>query len=253
MPVTGLLFFLAVGVRELFTHACHSVQLIKLQRGGNRSLLGACVFWARNLQVCGGRSFCFWSSFCFLPFLLFCSFRFCFHVNSLFSSLFFYALFLSGSFSKLILSSLSLVCSPVLSRFLLWSPLPSLFFFFPFLSFFFVIYASAFYRHSVPLPIFHDSDKAWDFVFWPDWDTNSPAIAGLLVVVSSTLQWLVMAAKNTETNWEGIAMCLVVWVACLGGILYFLRRWSPLFPEEEENILSKLIGWKNLNHLSNLS
>jgi hypothetical protein len=74
-----------------------------------------------------------------------------------------------------------------------------------------------------------------------------------LVVVSSTLQWLVMAAKNTETNWEGIAMCLVVWVACLGGILYFLRRWSPLFPEEEENISSKLIGWKNLNHLSNLS
>jgi len=219
-----------------------------LQRGGNRSLLGACVFRARHLQACGGRSFCFWSSFYFLLYLVLA-----FSMLILSSLLCFFALFLSGSFSKLILSSLSLVCSPILSRFLLWSPLPSLFFFFPFLSFFFVIYASAFYRHSIPLPIFHDSDKAWDFVFWLDWDTNSPAIAGLLVVVSSTLQWLVMVAKNTETNWEGIAMCLVVWVACLGGILYFLHRWSPLFPEEEENILSKLIWWKNLKSLSNLS
>jgi hypothetical protein len=35
-----------------------------------------------------------------------------------------------------------------------------------------------------------------------DWDTNSPAIAGLLVVVSSTRQWLVKAAKDTETNCE---------------------------------------------------
>jgi hypothetical protein len=35
-----------------------------------------------------------------------------------------------------------------------------------------------------------------------DWDTNSPAIARLLVVVSSTRQWLVMAAKDTETNCE---------------------------------------------------
>jgi hypothetical protein len=46
----------------------------------------------------------------------------------------------------------------------------------------------------------HDSDKAWDFVFWPDWDTNSGAIAALLVVVSSTPQWLVMAEKDTKTN-----------------------------------------------------
>jgi hypothetical protein len=39
-------------------------------------------------------------------------------------------------------------------------------------------------------------------VFFLDWDTNSPAIAGLLVVVSSNPQWLVMAAKDTETNCE---------------------------------------------------
>jgi len=29
-------------------------------------------------------------------------------------------------------------------------------------------------------------DKVRDFVFWLDWDTNSPAIVGLLVVVSFT-------------------------------------------------------------------
>ena len=45
-------------------------------------------------------------------------------------------------------------------------------------------------------------DRIWDSAFWLDWDTNSPAIAGLLVVVSSTRQWLVMAAKDTETNCE---------------------------------------------------
>ena len=30
-----------------------------------------------------------------------------------------------------------------------------------------------------------DNDKVWDFVIWSDWDTNSLAIAELLVVVSS--------------------------------------------------------------------
>jgi hypothetical protein len=35
-------------------------------------------------------------------------------------------------------------------------------------------------------------------VFWLDWDTNSPGIVGLLVVVSSTPQWLVMAEGSAH-------------------------------------------------------
>jgi hypothetical protein len=47
---------------------------------------------------------------------------------------------------------------------------------------------STFYRHPILLPIFHDSDKAWLFMSWPDWGTNNPVIAVLLMVVSSTPQ-----------------------------------------------------------------
>jgi hypothetical protein len=108
------------------------------------------------------------------------------------SSAFSSSSFLFCSFG-LCLFLVKLICSHFLSP-VIRSPVFSSLFFFP------VIYASAFYRHSVLLPIFHDSDKAWDFVFWSDWDTNSPAIPGLLVVVSSTPQWLVMAAKDTKTN-----------------------------------------------------
>ena len=41
-------------------------------------------------------------------------------------------------------------------------------------------------------------DRIWDSVFWLDWDTNSPGIVGLLVVVSSTPQWLVMAEGSAH-------------------------------------------------------
>jgi len=40
-----------------------------------------------------------------------------------------------------------------------------------------------------------DNDKVWDFVFWLDWDTNSPASAGLLVAVSSAC-WHFVAVEE---------------------------------------------------------
>jgi hypothetical protein len=56
------------------------------------------------------------------------------------------------------------------------------------------------------------------------------------------LLWRRRTRKRTENlvmEVVGIAMCLVVWVACLGGILYFLRRRSPLFQEEEDEEWNK--------------
>ncbi|KAI5583125.1 hypothetical protein BDE02_07G132100 [Populus trichocarpa] len=75
--------------------------------------------------------------------------------------LFFSALLVCVFFSQVDLLSFSLPCYSF-PCFLL--PLFS-FFSFSSLFYFFVIYASAFYRHSVLLPIFHDSDKAWDLCF----------------------------------------------------------------------------------------
>ena len=42
-----------------------------------------------------------------------------------------------------------------------------------------------------------DNDKVWDFVFWLDWDTNSPASAGLLVAVSSAC-WHLVAVEESR-------------------------------------------------------
>jgi hypothetical protein len=74
-------------------------------------------------------------------------------------------------------------------------------------------------------------------VFWSDWDTNSPAIPGLLVVVSSTPQWLVMAAKDTKTNWESgdgsRGHCNVSGgVSCLSG-------WHSVFPSQAVSSVSR--------------
>ena len=42
-----------------------------------------------------------------------------------------------------------------------------------------------------------DNDKVWDFVFWLDWDTNSPASAGLLAAVSSAC-WHLVAVEESR-------------------------------------------------------
>jgi hypothetical protein len=54
----------------------------------------------------------------------------------------------------------------------------------------------------------------------------------------------------------GIAICLVVWVVCLGGILYFLRRWSPLFRKEEDkewNKTASFLTWVALLQFSHFT
>jgi hypothetical protein len=55
------------------------------------------------------------------------------------------------------------------------------------------------------------------------WWWFPPRLNGLL--------WRRRTRKRTEKlvmEFVGIAMCLVVWVVCLGGILYFLRRLSSV-------------------------
>jgi hypothetical protein len=67
-------------------------------------------------------------------------------------------------------------------------------------------------------------------LFWLDWDANCPTIVGLLVVVSSMPQWLVMAAKDMEMNWEAgdgsRGHCNV------SGSVSFLSGWRSVFPPQ---------------------
>jgi hypothetical protein len=71
-------------------------------------------------------------------------------------------------------------------------------------------------------------------LFWLDWDANCPTIVGLLVVVSSMPQWLVMAAKDMEMNWEAgdgsRGHCNVS-----GGVffLFFHRKLSYVFQRKK--------------------
>jgi len=206
------------------SHACYSVCVIKLPNEGKNG----------DLPAFGAGERCCWllAGILEFPLLFFC-------LLLLFSFLFFWFVFI---FSQVDLLSFSLPCYSF-PCFLL-----PLFSFFSFSSLLF------FFPSSMPLPfigilscclscmiVIRPGILCFGRIGTPTvvpsldcWWWFPPRLNGLL--------WRRRTRKRTEKRVMvvvGIAMWLVAWVACLGGILYFLRRWSPPFPEEEDEEWNK--------------
>jgi hypothetical protein len=84
-----------------------------------------------------------------------------------------------------------------------------------------------------------DNDKVWDFVFWLDWDTNSPASAGLLVAVSSACWHLVAVEESRLERGQMVDHSVYVQVWSEGSetwpeVMVFAGGLSSVSDEEED-------------------
>jgi len=83
------------------------------------------------------------------------------------------------------------------------------------------------------------NDKVWDFVFWLDWDTNSPASAGLLVAVSLACWHLVAVEESRLERGQMVDHSVYVQVWYEGSetwleVMVFAGGLSSVSDEEED-------------------